>query len=208
MFTYLEKHGITFETLTEESRESVHEKDITNGLIVDLYNLAKQKCVEVHTELPIWISKICNLDKNAINSNALMCKIHRTMKTSKTKRGERKRAFLDMKFSVPVQTQSIVTETSTSAIFSKEVNEPVHNKDMKKTEEKLFERRSKVKELTEKNKQLKRKYERMLGKQEAATVIKKKKDEELSESKSELKQLKKTITKFRAENQNVQKTEG
>lgn len=31
---------------------------------------------------------------------------------------------------------------------------------------------------------------------------------ELSESKSELKQLKKTITKFRAENQNVQKTEG
>lgn len=48
-----------------------------------------------------------------------------------------------------------------------------------------------MKELTEKNKQLKRKYERMLGKQEAATVIKKKKDEELSESKSELKQLKK-----------------
>lgn len=40
MFTYLEKHGITFETLTEESRESLHEKDITNGLIVDLYNLA------------------------------------------------------------------------------------------------------------------------------------------------------------------------
>lgn len=133
MFTYLEKHGITFETLTEESRESVHEKDITNGLVVDLYNLAKQKCVEVHTELPIWISKICNLDKNAINSNSLMCKIHRTMKTSKTKRGERKRLFLDMKFSVPVQTQSIVTETSTSAISSKEVNEPVHNKDMKKT---------------------------------------------------------------------------
>lgn len=113
-----------------------------------------------------------------------------------------------MKFSVLVQTQSIVTETSTSAIFSKEVNEPVHNKYMKKTQEKLFERRSKVKELTEKNKQLKRKNERMLGKQEAATVIKKKKDEELSESKSELKQLKKTITKFRAENQNVQKTEG
>lgn len=58
-----------------------------------------------------------------------------------------------MKFSVPVQTQSILTETSTSAIFSKVVNEPVHNKDMKKTEEKLFERRSKLKELTEKNKQ-------------------------------------------------------
>lgn len=38
--------------------------------------------------------------------------------------------------------------------------------------------------------------------------LKGKKDEELSESKSELKQLKKTITKFRAENQNVQKTEG
>lgn len=86
----------------------------------------------MHTELPIWISKICNLDKNAINSNALMCEIHRTMQTSKTKRGERKRAFLDMKFPVPVQTQSIVTETSTSAIFSKVVNEPVHNKDMKK----------------------------------------------------------------------------
>lgn len=50
-----------------------------------------------------------------------------------------------------------------------------------------------MKELTEKNKQLKRKYERMLGKQEAATVIKKKKDEELSESKSELKQLKKQL---------------
>lgn len=92
----------------------------------------------MHTELPIWISKICNLDKNAINSNGLMCKIHRTMKASKTKRGERKRAFLDMKFSVLVQTQSIVTETSTSAIFSKEVNEPVNNKDIKKTEEKLF----------------------------------------------------------------------
>lgn len=153
MSTYLETHGITFETLTEESRDSVHEKDITNGLIVDLYNLAKHKCVEVHPELPIWISKICNLDKNAINSNALMCKIHRTMKTSKTKKGERKRAFLYMIFSVPVQTQSIVTETSTSAIFSKEVNEPVHHKDMKKTQEKLFERRSMVKELIEKNKQ-------------------------------------------------------
>lgn len=37
-----------------------------------------------------------------------------------------------MKFPVPVQTQSIVTETSTSAIFSKVENEPVHNKDMKK----------------------------------------------------------------------------
>lgn len=147
----------------------------------------------MHTELPIWISKICNLDKNAINSNALMCEIHRTMKTSKTKRGERKRAFLDMKFPVPVQTQSIVTETSTSAIFSKVVNEPVHNKDMKKTEEKLSERRSKVKELTDKNKQLKRKYERMFGKQEATTMIKKKKDKELSESKSELKQLKKQL---------------
>lgn len=43
-----------------------------------------------------------------------------------------------MKFSVPVQTQSIVTEITTSAIFSKEVNEPVNNKDIKKTEEKLF----------------------------------------------------------------------
>lgn len=147
----------------------------------------------MHTELPIWISKLCNLDKNAINSNALMCEIHRTMKNSKTKRGERKRAFLDMKFSVPVQTQSIVTETSTSAIFSKVVNEPVHNKDMKKTEENLSERRSKVKELTEKNKQLKRKYERMFGKQEAATMIKKKKDKELLESKSALKQLKKQL---------------
>lgn len=127
-----------------------------------------------------------------------MCEIHRTMKTSKTKRGERKRAFLDMKFPVPVQTQSIVTETSTSAIFSKVVNEPVHNKDMKKTEEKLSERRSKVKELTEKNKQLKRKYERMFGKQEAATMIKKKKDKELSESKSELKQLKKNNYKIQS----------
>lgn len=48
-----------------------------------------------------------------------------------------------------------------------------------------------MKELTEKNKHLKRKYERMFGKQEAATMIKKKKDKELSESKSELKQLKK-----------------
>lgn len=143
----------------------------------------------MHTELPIWISKICNLDKNAINFNALMCEIHRTMKTSKTKRGERKRAFLDMKFPVPVQTQSIVTETSTSAIFSK-VTQQRHEK---KTEEKLSERRSKVKELTEKNKHLKRKYERMFGKQEAATMIKKKKDKELSESKSELKQLKKQL---------------
>lgn len=50
-----------------------------------------------------------------------------------------------------------------------------------------------MKELTEKNKHLKRKYERMFGKQEAATMIKKKKDKELSESKSELKQLKKKL---------------
>lgn len=50
-----------------------------------------------------------------------------------------------------------------------------------------------MKELTEKNKQLKRKYGRMFGKQEAATMIKKKKDKELSESKSELKQLKKQL---------------
>lgn len=156
----------------------------------------------MHTELPIWISKICNLDKNAINSNALMCEIHRTMKTSKAKRGERKRAFLDMKFPVPVQTQSIVTETSTSAIFSKVVNEPVHNKDMNKTEENLSERRSNVKELTEKNKQFKRKYERMFGKQEAATMIKKKKDKEqlkkqLQNSDQKIKMYKKQKDKYK-----------
>lgn len=156
----------------------------------------------MHTELPIWISKICNLDKNAINFHALMCEIHRTMKTSKTKRGERKRAFLDMKFPVPVQTQSVVTETSTSAIFSKVVNEPVHNKDMNKTEENLSERRSNVKELTEKNKQLKRKYERMFGKQEAATMIKKKKDKEqlkkqLQNSEQKIKMYKKQKDKYK-----------
>lgn len=48
----------------------------------------------------------------------------------------------------------------------------------------------------------------MFGKQEAATMIKKKKDKELSESKSELKQLKKQLQNSEQKIKMYKKTEG
>lgn len=44
----------------------------------------------MYIEFLIWILKICNLDKNVINFNVLMCEIYRIMKMFKIKRGERK----------------------------------------------------------------------------------------------------------------------
>ena len=64
MFEYLEEIGLSFKNISEEGGHTVKiaEKEITDGRLIDLFHLAKQKGVEIHTDLPKWISKICYIN--------------------------------------------------------------------------------------------------------------------------------------------------
>ena len=80
MFEYLEKIELSFENISEEGGHTVKiaEKEITDGRLIDLFHLAKQKGVDIHTDVPKWISKIYYIQID-INSNALMSRIYRTL---------------------------------------------------------------------------------------------------------------------------------
>ena len=126
---------------------------VTNGLVLDLYSFCLDNNMIIKDYLYKFISACSKTDIETINAEATLAKIHRALKTCKTKRkNEEKELFLSQKFSIPVSTASAPRDTSSSAMPTPEQKETVNLK--------LKQQSTKMAAAREKSKQLKRKLER------------------------------------------------
>jgi len=101
---FLSRLQVTRESIL--SVEAFPDLDIvTNGLVLDLYSFCLDNSMIIKDYLYKFISACSKTDIETINVGATLAKIHRVLKTCKTKRKkEEKDLFLSQPFSIPVST--------------------------------------------------------------------------------------------------------
>ena len=96
-----------------------------------------------------------------VNLEACLSKIHRVVSADKKKRGHLREQYREEEFVIPICGESTLVESAQSVEHTPKESDPkVEAIKLSSVTEKLQERRTMVLELTEKNKQLKRKLER------------------------------------------------
>ena len=178
----MEALGLTKEKLLAEDYEVLSQ--ISNHLALDLYNLYSK---EKHSlaELIKWIAGLSGVQKEKINGAAVLSQLHRLSKAASKKRGIYKANFLSEDFIIAVYTEykptgSGAKSPSPECVFkqvSQDLAEELHNTKKRQSEQAkksakqneilratLKEKTKKISSIYEKNKQEKRKKERLASK--------------------------------------------
>ena len=158
----LQKLSITpHSLLNNEILPDLKETEFTTELAIDLFNLAKLKRKEVRTTLSLWISKLLCLNLESINISALMTKIHKCIQGVKAKRGAGKEEFLSKVFHVPFCTTTGPEKEKTckpSDLTSElQLETTAETKKFHQLQQKIDQKREKIKELQNSNLLLRRK---------------------------------------------------
>lgn len=156
---------------------------INKGAVIEIFNFGKSKQME-YMKIVRKLGKIAGIEN--VNVEACLSKIHRVVGADKKKRGNLREQYRKEEFEIPVYMDNMRISAQRSA-QSKDSEEKAEVK-LSSLTEKLQERRTKVIELTEKNKQLKRKLERKEKRMEVSKAKKAKED-----------QSKKTVIKMEKE---------
>ena len=156
--SYLKKYDISSEHLIGNCPlPKLGCGDLSVGLVLDLYNFALTNGVLIKNNLCRWLSCLTGEPLNQLNEKALVSKIHRILKSLRTRRltGASKDTYLSERFICPSHSPSAPrsNEGDTSGLT-------VLEKTNEKLEDKLQERRKTVVQVRESAKQLKRKLER------------------------------------------------
>jgi len=140
--------GFSLETAFSSPTPYVPELNI--GAILEIFSFGKSKKLEYQQIVSIIGEITRTFD---INITACLSKIHRVASNDKKKRGEHRNVYRLENFTIPTEPATVSFMPPTEVVSKSEmVNENLKTK--------LDERRKKVAELTEKNKQFKRKLER------------------------------------------------
>lgn len=131
---------------------------ITKGAVIEIFNFGKSKQIEY---LKIVRTLVNMTQIENVNLEACLSKIHRVISADKKKRGHLREQYREEEFVIPIYGESTLGVSAQSVEHKPKESDPkIEAVKLSSLTEKLQERRTKVLELTEKKKQLKRKLER------------------------------------------------
>lgn len=161
----------------DDLRNYTDPPDISPNFTVDMgikmYNFAKHEELELKNSLTKWMAMLYNMEENSINATAVIAKIHRCLNILKGKWGDAKHSYLSSIFNIPTCTSATCSQTSTS-----ESEEKFIKTEVEKVQIKLSDKSYTIRQLQHDNKNLKRKYDRLINKQSQFSL---KKETEVTE---------------------------